>query len=91
MSSLSLQKSKADRFGITLIHEKRVILHVSNTLAGSASPDIDSVFEPSYRMDARTASGSGLGLYVVKLLCDRLGWTVGAELNGNTFVVSIMI
>ena len=42
-------------------------------------------------MDARTAGGSGLGLYVVKLLCDKLGWAVRAELNDNTFSVSIAI
>jgi signal transduction histidine kinase len=64
---------------------------VSNTLADSATLDIDRVFEPFYRMDARTAGGSGLGLYVVKLLCDRLGWSVGAELNDTVFAVTILI
>jgi signal transduction histidine kinase len=42
-------------------------------------------------MDARTAGGSGLGLYVVKMLCDRLKWTICAEINDNVFTVSIMI
>ena len=41
------------------------------------------------RMDSRTAGGSGLGLYVVKMLCDRLGWTVCAELNHNQFEIII--
>ena len=86
------QKYTADSFGVTLKQESdRVILCVSNTLADSTSLDIDRVFEPFYRMDARTAGGSGLGLYVVKMLCDRLGWTVGAELKDNVFSVSIAI
>lgn len=86
------QKYTDDSFGVSLKQDSdRVTLCVSNTLADSTSLDIDRVFEPFYRMDARTAGGSGLGLYVVKLLCDRFGWTVDAELNDNVFIVSIMI
>ena len=86
------QKYTADSFGVKLKQDNdRVVLCVSNTIADSAALHIDRVFEPFYRMDARTAGGSGLGLYVVKLLCDRLGWTVGAELNDDVFSVSIAI
>ena len=86
------QKYTADSFGVMLKQDDdRVTFCVSNTLADSTSLDIERVFEPFYRMDARTAGGSGLGLYVVKLLCDRLGWTVGAELNDDVFSVSIAI
>ena len=84
------QKYTADRFGAALKQDgEQVILRVSNTLADSASLDIDRVFEPFYRMDARTAGGSGLGLYVVKLLCDRFGWTVCAEIIDDRFEVII--
>ena len=86
------QKYTADSFGVKLKQDNdRVVLCVSNTIADGTSLDIDKVFEPFYRMDARTAGGSGLGLYVVKLLCDRLGWSVRAELNDNVFSVSIAI
>lgn len=86
------QKYTADSFGVKLKQDNdRVVLCVSNTIADSASLDIDKVFEPFYRMDARTAGGSGLGLYVVKLLCDRLGWSVKAELNDNVFTATILI
>lgn len=86
------QKYTSDSFGVKLKQDGDcVTLCVSNTLADSTSLDVDRVFEPFYRMDARTAGGSGLGLYVVKLLCDRLGWTVGAELNDDVFSVSIAI
>ncbi|MBQ8959611.1 MAG: HAMP domain-containing histidine kinase [Ruminococcus sp.] len=84
------QKYTADSFGVTLKQDgDRVIICVSNTLADSTSLDIDKVFDPFYRMDARTAGGSGLGLYVVKLLCDRLDWTVKAELNNDYFEIVI--
>ena len=86
------QKYTSDSFSVVLTQVgEQVMLRVSNTLADSTSLDIDRVFEPFYRMDARTAGGSGLGLYVVKLLCDRLGWTVCAELHDNAFAVLIMI
>ena len=86
------QKYTADSFGVTLQQESdRVILCVSNTIADSTSLNIDRVFEPFYRMDARTAGGSGLGLYVVKLLCDRLGWSVSAELNDYHFAIIIRL
>lgn len=86
------QKYTADSFGAALKQDgKRVMLRVSNTLADSASLDIDKAFEPFYRMDARTAGGSGLGLYVVKMLCDRLGWTVQAEIDTICFSIIIQI
>ena len=86
------QKYTADRFGISLKQDGgQVTLRVGNTLADCSSLDIDRVFEPFYRMDARTAGGSGLGLYVVRILCDRHGWTVRAEVKNNQFDVTILI
>lgn len=86
------QKYTTDSFGVMLKQDGgQVMLRVNNTLADSTSLSIDRVFEPFFRMDARTAGGSGLGLYVVKLLCDRLGWTVGAELNDDVFSLTILI
>ena len=86
------QKYTSDSFGVKLKQDGDcVVLCVSNTIADSTSLDVDKVFVPFYRMDARTAGGSGLGLYVVKLLCDRLGWSVGAELNDTVFAVTILI
>lgn len=86
------QKYTSDSFGVALRHDgEQVTLRVSNTLADNTSFDINRVFEPFYRMDSRTADGSGLGLYVVKLLCDKLGWTVEAELKDeNVFSISII-
>ena len=85
------QKYTAGSFGISLKQNGgAAVLRVSNTVEDSSEVDTDRVFEPFYRMNARTAGGSGLGLYVVKLLCERLGWSVRAELCGGVFSVEIV-
>ena len=86
------QKYTADSFSASLKRDGgRTVLTVANTLSDSGSMDIDKVFEPFYRMDSRTTGGSGLGLYVVKKLCDKLNWTVTAKLTNNVFSVKISI
>ena len=87
------RKYAEESFGVSLARaEKHTELLVFNGLSDGASVDTKRVFEPFYRMDARTSEGSGLGLYVVKLLCERLGWTVSAETgNDNIFTVKIII
>ena len=86
------QKYAADSFSAVLERDgDRIRLRVSNTLEDAEAVDADRVFEPFYRMDARTAGGSGLGLYVVKLLCERLGWNVSASINSGVFTVEILI
>ena len=86
------EKYTFDRFCVTLCRsDEHIRLRVENTVADSASVDIGRVFEPFYRMASRTSGGSGLGLYVVKLLCGRLGWDVAAEINGDAFAVRIII
>lgn len=51
-------------------------LSVEDRGAGIAPEDLSRIFERRYRgADSR---GLGLGLYVVKRMCDRLGWSVAA-------------
>lgn len=86
------QKYTADRFETALKTENgRVVLRVCNTLSDSSSVNIERVFEPFYRMEARTTGGSGLGLYVIKILCEKLGWNVSAAINDNVFSVKIIM
>lgn len=44
----------------------------------------DKVFEPFYKGNARNKEGTGLGLYVVKCLSEKLGYSVLANVNENS-------
>ena len=87
------QKYSADCFGVTLKSDVgQITLCIYNSVSESTYIDVCKVFEPFYRMDSRTSGGSGLGLYVVNLLCERLGVTVSASTNAeNLFSVQIII
>lgn len=84
------QKYSEEHFEVILERdEEQIVLRVSNMFADGVTIDVNRVFEPFYRMDSRTESGSGIGLYVVKLLADKLGWKVQAETKNGTFSVVV--
>lgn len=58
--------------------------------AGESLPDPSRIFERSYRADsARSGSGAGLGLYIVKLLAEKQGASAHAELSDGRLRVKI--
>ena len=86
------QKYSSSYFGVALKQEEEdAVLCMSNTLKDNSSVNIERIFEPFYRMSARTSGGCGLGLYVVKLLCQRHGWKVEADIDNEIFTVRITI
>ncbi len=63
-------------------------LVVEDTGIGLAGVDKESIFARGYRSD--TSQGSGLGLDLIRRICDRLGWQVSAHDQpggGTQFVV----
>lgn len=63
-------------------------LVVEDTGIGLAGVDRESIFERGYRGDA--SRGSGVGLDLIRRICDRLGWEVSAHDRpggGTQFVV----
>lgn len=76
------EKYAFSRFGISLSEcEGKITLTTVNDTENGTEIDINRVFEPFYKPSARNKSGSGLGLYVVKCLCDKLSAAASAELD----------
>ena len=62
--------------------DKRVSIHIEDTGAGIAAPDLHRVFERLYRADksrSQITEGTGLGLAIVKHLVHAHGGDVSAE------------
>ena len=51
-------------------------LRVSDTGIGIPQPDIENIFERGYRGENVSSDGSGLGLSLVKRICDYFGWVI---------------
>ncbi|MDD6488878.1 MAG: HAMP domain-containing sensor histidine kinase [Clostridia bacterium] len=64
---------------------------VSNDVYDKSSIDISSVFNPFYRGNIRTKEGSGIGLFVVKNLSDKLGINIKADFDSNDYFVITLL
>jgi len=80
------QKYTLKNLGVSVSkNESGVVFSVFNDTEESIDIDITRVFEPFYKPVSRNKSGSGLGLYVVKCLSDKLGIEAKAEFDKNGF------
>lgn len=85
------RKHAQKRFGAVLAANAGAVrLAVFNDCA-DGELDITRVFEPFYKTASRSDSGTGLGLYVVKRLCERQGFSVSAALEAGVFTVEVSI
>lgn len=67
-----------------------VVLQISNEVEAEYAPDLRRLGEKYYRQPGMSAKpGTGLGLYIVKNLCDRMGLRLHLALEGNAFQASI--
>lgn len=77
---------------VSIYTESPLTLCIADTGCGIAPDDLPRIFERGYtgyngRADKRA---SGLGLYLCKTICDRLGHTITAESNpGNGTIIKL--
>jgi PAS domain S-box-containing protein len=77
--------------------QKEIIINVIDTGIGLAECEQESVFDKFYRVEnyiTRKSSGTGLGLYIVKKLVERLGGRVGVQSSlgkGSRFYFTLPI
>ena len=63
---------------------------VIDTGKGIASEELPRIFERHFRASANDQKGSGLGLSIVKRICDRYGWKIDVDSkSGQGTMVSI--
>ncbi|MDO4286050.1 MAG: HAMP domain-containing sensor histidine kinase, partial [Eubacteriales bacterium] len=68
------------------------VLTIENPVDGKAEINPNRLFDRFYTGDAsRHNGGTGVGLAVVKLLTDKLGGTVSAEIKSNVLAVTLEI
>lgn len=73
------------------VDNKMIKISISNDVENPDEIDAGKVFERFYKADkARSVSSSGLGLSIAKELVERMKGTIGAELDGNRFVVEMI-
>lgn len=78
--------------GVKVLQNKnQIIINVENDMENMDVIDLNKVFEPFYRGNARSNNGSGLGLYVVKCLADKLGFKAETECREGMFSIKIIV
>lgn len=81
---------KPIRIAVNAIHDC-VEVTVANVIGSAGAPDQDKLFQKYYRSQgARERAGSGLGLYLIKTLLEKLGGKIDYERMGDevSFIVS---
>ncbi len=76
--------------GGLLIRQSGCGISFENLVSGTSVPDPEQIFERFYKADSTRRKGSsGLGLFIVKELMERMGGQVGAELNGQRLTIRL--
>lgn len=92
--SVSVEKAKSVVAGMTLPVES-LLITVADTGYGIPANQQDKIFTKLFRADnilTHDTTGTGLGLYIVKSICETSGgciWFTSEENKGTTFYVSI--
>lgn len=72
-------------------NDKSSVITFSNRLDSQRVIDTTQLFKRTYRADkARSGSGAGLGLYIVKLLAEKQDAKVFAELENNVLSIGVI-
>lgn len=68
------------------------VIKMSNPAENAEDIDTERIFDRSYRADGSRKSGSaGLGLYIVKLLCDKLSASADAKTDDKSLAIAVKL
>lgn len=78
--------------GDILIRQRGDALIFENTVSDTSRPDTEHIFDRFYKADsARRKGSSGLGLFIVKELAERMGGGVRARLEGERLSITLQL
>ncbi len=78
--------------GGIVIRQKERRLIFENLVSDTSRPDTELIFEQFYKADsARGKGSSGLGLFIVKELAEKMGGSVKAEFEGEKLRITLEI
>jgi signal transduction histidine kinase len=86
-------KYAIDKIDVSLTSDGgKVALKISNNTAHITDGDLPRLFDRFYTADKSRSGGStGVGLYVVKVLVEKMGGSVAAELCGGIFTITLTL
>ncbi|MRZ79333.1 GHKL domain-containing protein [Paeniclostridium sordellii] len=67
-------------------------INISNECSVISDKDLEKISDRFFRVDkSRSSEGSGIGLYIVKVLIEKLGWEFLIEKNDDVITVKMII
>ncbi|MCC0687993.1 sensor histidine kinase [Clostridioides sp. ES-S-0056-01] len=77
---------------IEILYTDFIEVHFQNEIRNEKNIDTDRLFDKFYTADlSRNHSGSGLGLYIVKVLAEKMGGKVSAYMKKQNLVISLYL
>lgn len=78
--------------GDIVIRQEKDTLVFENTVSETSRPDPEHIFDRFYKADsARRKGSSGLGLFIVKELAERMGGSVRALIEEDTLRITLIL
>ena len=78
--------------GEIAVRQEKGSLIFENTVSETSRPDPEHIFDRFYKADsARRKGSSGLGLFIVKELAERMGGSVHAHLEGDQLRITLAL
>ncbi len=87
-----IQNALLHGIGDIVIRQEKDTLFFENTVSETSRPDPEHIFDRFYKADsARRKGSSGLGLFIVKELTERMGGSVHALIEGDTLRITLIL
>ncbi|KNY25960.1 sensor histidine kinase [Pseudobacteroides cellulosolvens] len=74
---------------VAITASENAVISFKNPVKNAAVIDAARIFERFYTGDKARSKSTGLGLHIIKLLCEQMEGKVSANLNGNELTINV--